>query len=311
MNFSDALIHTIVNGGRVALDSRDEWLEARRHGIGASDAAAVLGLSAWSSPLTLYCDKLGIVEPQPADLERMEWGHALEVPIAARYARETGRQVVDPGRWTIRVSAAHPFMLATLDREAVDPKKGPGVVEVKNWNGFQGGQWEDEPPLQYQVQLQHQLAVTGYQWGSLAVLIGGNRFYWTDVERNDKFIDALIEAESLFWDRVQRQDPPPPDASEACRDVLKRLWPKEAPGKIIALGADAAVWDDKRLIAKKQIDEWKDAEREADNWLISALGDAEAAILPDGTRYTYKQQPRKAYTVAATKFRVLRRTAAK
>ena len=290
---------------------RDSWLEARRHGIGASDAAVVLGLSPWASPLTLYCDKLGIAEPEPAELERLEWGHALEGPIAARYARETGRVVTDPGRYTIRVSADHPFQIATLDREAVDPVKGPGVVEVKNVGAFRFDEWADEPPLLYQVQLQHQLAVTGYAWGSLAVLIGGQRFYWIDIDRNQTFIEVLTAIESDFWQRVQALNPPPPDASEACRDVLRRLFPKEQAGKVVALTADAAEWDERRIEAMAALEDAKTAKTEAENWLVSALGDAEAGILPDGTRYSYKSQTRKGYTVEPATFRVLRRTGPK
>lgn len=290
---------------------RDSWLLARRHGIGASDAAVVLGLSPWASPLTLYCDKLGIAEPEPAELERLEWGHALEVPIAARYARETGRGVTDPGRYTIRVSADHPFQIATLDREAVHPEKGPGVVEIKNVGAFRFDDWVDEPPLLYQVQLQHQLAVTGYTWGSLAVLIGGQRFYWIDIDRNQTFINVLTAIEADFWQRVQNLNPPPPDASEACRDVLRRLFPKEQAGKVVALTADAAEWDEKRIVAMAAMEAAKVAKTEAENWLVAALGDAEAGLLPDGTRYTYKSQTRKGYTVDPATFRVLRRTGPK
>ena len=300
-----------IRDGRIELATREAWLAQRLQGIGASDAAAILGVSNWSAPLPLYCEKLGIVEAEQKFLEALEWGHALEGPIADRYARETGRAITDPGRWTIRVSKDRPWQFATLDREVVDPQKGPGVVEVKNVGGHRADDWADEPPLQYQVQLQHQLAVTGYAWGSLAVLLGGQRFFYIDLDRNDQFIAALVEQEAAFWDRVQRQDPPPPDASESCRDVLKRLYPKEAPGKVIALGGDAVTWDRKRLDAKAQLEVAKAAEREADNWLIAALGDAEAAILPDGTRLTYKAQTRKSYTVNETTFRVLRRTAAK
>jgi putative phage-type endonuclease len=288
-------------------DSRDAWLDARKSGIGASDAAAVLGVSQWRGPLQVYCDKLGIAQTDPAEVEAMEWGLALETPIAARYQRETGRTVIDPGPFTIHRSPEHPFMLATVDRFIDTPDRGRGVLEIKTTGGFRG-EWDTDAPLPYQIQIMHQMAVTGLAWGSLAVLVGGQKFLWMDVERNDEFIAALVEREREFWQRVQDQNPPPPDASESCRELLKRLYPREAPGQVIALPPDAAKWDAQRREAKAAMDVASASCREAENLLIAALGEAEVGLLPDGTRYSYKSQNRKGYTVEPATFRVLRRS---
>lgn len=292
--------------------TREAWLEARQAGIGASDAAAVLDLSQWTGPLALYCEKLGIAPLEAAEVEALEWGLALQAPIAARYARETKRTVIDPGPYTIHHSAEHPFMLATLDGLVDDPARGRGVLEIKTTGAWHADAWADgEAPLPYQIQVQHQLAVTGLAWGSLAVLVGGQKFYWLDVDRNQAFIDALIAREREFWARVEQRDPPPPDASESCRDLLKRLYPRDTPGAVVALPPAAAAWDATRREAKAALEVAAAACREAENQIIAAIGDAAVGILPDGTRYTYKAQTRKAYTVADTTFRVLRRSAAK
>jgi putative phage-type endonuclease len=289
------------------LDSRDAWLDARRTGIGASDAAAVLGVSPWRGPLQVYCEKLQIAEPDPVEVEAMEWGLALETPIAARYQRETGRTVIDPGLFTIHRSPEHPFMLATVDRFIETPDRGRGVLEIKTTGGYRG-EWDTDAPLPYQIQILHQMAVTGVQWGSLAVLVGGQKFLWLDVERNDEFIAALVEREREFWDRVERRDPPSPDASESCRELLKRLYPREAPGQVIALPPEAVKWDVQRREAMLLLQRDEADKREAENLLIAALGEAEVGLLPDGTRYSYKSQTRKGYTVEPATFRVLRRS---
>lgn len=39
--------------------SREEWLEERRKSIGGSDAAAVIGMSRFASPYTVWMDKTG------------------------------------------------------------------------------------------------------------------------------------------------------------------------------------------------------------------------------------------------------------
>ena len=43
---------------------RVEWLEARKDGLGASDAAALLGLSPWKTNVQLWEEKCGLVIPE-------------------------------------------------------------------------------------------------------------------------------------------------------------------------------------------------------------------------------------------------------
>ena len=44
--------------------TRDEWLEDRRKSIGGSDAAAVIGLNRYRTPMEVYADKLGALPPK-------------------------------------------------------------------------------------------------------------------------------------------------------------------------------------------------------------------------------------------------------
>ena len=59
--------------------------------------------------------------------------------------------------------------------------------------------WTDEPPLHYQVQVQHQMMSMGLDWGIIAVLVGGNEFQWFLVRANGKFMRALQERLSEWW----------------------------------------------------------------------------------------------------------------
>src|SRR5262245_52949583 len=63
---------------------RAAWLEARRKGIGASEIAAVLGISPWESPFSLYWRKVNGWDYEPSS--EMEWGTRLEPVIAEKYA---------------------------------------------------------------------------------------------------------------------------------------------------------------------------------------------------------------------------------
>jgi len=64
--------------------SRAEWLEQRRQGIGASDAAVILGLTKWKSPMGLYAEKTGLVPMGQEETDLLEWGNRLEPVIALK-----------------------------------------------------------------------------------------------------------------------------------------------------------------------------------------------------------------------------------
>lgn len=291
----------------IVCGDKADWLVKRKTGIGASDAAAVLNVSPWKGPVDLWGEKVGIIEPGDEETEAMKWGLRLEDAIADAYAEETDRLVVNPGRWTIARSTAHPFMLATLDREIVPiDERGPGLLEIKTASFFKKDDWADEPPLAYQIQLQHQLAVKGYQWGSLAVLLGGQRFLRIDMDRNEEFIARLILHEAAFWQLVQKEEAPAIDGSEGAKELLARLYPKETPGKSVALPAEAVTWHQNLATAK---DELKRLTADAQTWknmLAEAMGDAETGYLPNADAYTYKRVEKKEYTVAAQAYRELR-----
>ena len=285
--------------------AKQAWLEERRKGIGGSDAAAVLGLSRWKTPLQVYVEKLGIAD-DAEETEAMRMGTILEPIVAQLYQDETKRELRHPGPFTIRRSAANPFMTATLDREILGDPRGLGVLQIKTASFYKAEEWADEPPVMYQVQLQHEIAVADAAWGSLAVLIGGQKFLWMDLERNDRFIWVMIEREAEFWRRVQAQDPPDPAATKTDRELLATLYPKDS-GEVVALPGEASAWDAQRLEAIDELKKWDAIKDAAENRIKAALGEASAGILPDGVQYTWTTSKRSAYSVAESSVRTLRR----
>lgn len=292
--------------------SREDWTARRNDGIGASEAAVVLGLSKWKTPLALWGEKRGLTPPPDlSDNEAVQWGNRLEAIVADHYASVSGRTVVNLGPTTVLRSTANPFMTCTLDRLIVDDPRGPGVLEVKTAGAHAKHDWDEGVPPYYMPQLQHQLAVTGCQWGSFGVLIGGQEFRWVDVERDEAMIEAITEAERKFWDQVESEDAPAPGATQADADTLKALFPEEQAGVTVELTGEALEWDEQRLAAMATMDEAKAQKTLAENQLKAAIGDAERGVLPDGTSYTFKTTNRKEHVVKASSFRVLRRKKAK
>lgn len=291
-------------------DEKARWLEERRGGIGGSDAPVIMGLSLYKTTLQLYCEKLGIGETPNVSSEAAEWGILLEDPIAQKYQRETGRLLFNPGPFTIQRNKDYPYATCTIDRFVLEgpgtPGSGWGVLQIKTTSAMHEEDWGEGAPPHVYCQVQHEMAVTGCTWGSVAVLIGGQKFRWCDVDRDDAYIADLMAKEKAFWQRILALDPPEPEAGD--RDTIARMYPQDS-GAIVELSGHFLGRDEELLIAKGQLSELKIRVDLLENRIKAAIGEASVGVLPNGVKYTYKTQARKEYVCPASSFRVLRRSA--
>ncbi len=195
-----------------------EWLAARRHGIGSSDAPIITGDSPWGDLLTLYAVKAGLIDEPSIDTPQTRWGLTLEQTIAEAYMDRTGRKVRRVNQ--MRQHRELPWMLASLDRMAIGE---PTIVEIKTAR-FAGDNWgEDgsaEIPVHYLVQVQHQMAVVGATRADVPVLFAGSDLRIYQVPRDQALIDALVELETEFWECVSTQTPPTPLLAAKGRRVV-------------------------------------------------------------------------------------------
>lgn len=292
------------------VDERAAWLERRRKTVGASEVSALFGASPWESPMSLWAKKVGLVVDDGEETEWQRWGNLLEPVICDEYSRQTGRTVIDHGRYAVRYSATCEHLTATLDREVVSRNgvDGPGCMDAKNVVAFKLADWEDVPPLIYQMQVQAQMEVTGARWGSLAALIGGNTFRWADVERNEPFIELMRRKVDAFMRHVETQTPPPVDGKDATTEVLKRLYPTDS-GETVALDSRAFKWTEEYEAATKDIKAAEERKQLAANELRVAIGDATFGVLPDNTKWSLKTTARKESVIKASTYRTLRRHA--
>lgn len=268
--------------------NREAWLSARTTGIGSSDAPVLVG-AARKSLLELWSEKVGLAGISEDETELMEAGLELQPGIGRMFARRTKRLVLDIPPWTVYQSAVEPWALASPDFfcEAIPGHETPGGVEVKFVTFVHGDDWEDEPPLAAQVQVQHQMFVTEREWWSVAGLVRG-RLKYADVDRDDAFIAELIRLGREFQRRVELRDPPPPDASESARRVLDALYPRETPGQVIALPVEAVEWDRQYVEGQAAEKAGKTKKDEAGNQLRALIGEAERGVLPGGRYWTLK-----------------------
>lgn len=228
--------------------SREDWLARRRKTIGGSDAAAIIGLSAYATPYIIFMDKTGRLPDKP-DTEAMRLGRDLEGYVAQRWMEATGKKVR-------RVQAMlynprYPFAHADIDYMVVGENAGlecktTSTLDVKQFNGV-------EFPEKYYAQCVHYMAVTGAERWYLAVLVFGRGFYTYTLEREQAEIDALMTAEEDFWNGCVKKDaPPPPDGSQAATEALQVIYAESREEERDLFGREVVLDEYMRLKRQKK-----------------------------------------------------------
>ncbi|TCP12554.1 YqaJ viral recombinase family protein [Simplicispira metamorpha] len=265
--------------------THDQWLQVRQGGIGSSDAAAAVGLHPYKSPLQLWMEKTGRdshlpkVDPND-DHSPMYWGTLLEPIVAAHYTRRTGYRV--RRLHAVLQHPEHPWMLANIDREVVGSAEVQ-VLECKT-AGIHGSRlWSEGVPEYVQLQVMHQLAVTGKQAADVAVLLGGQDLQVFRIERNEEMIAQLIDLERQFWGYVQRDQEPPADGSDSADLALRAMYPRDS-GTTLDLSGDlemSGVFSD--LLAVRSVIASQTAlEAQLKQRIQQRMGDASRAVFESG-----------------------------
>ncbi|MCW2290802.1 putative phage-type endonuclease [Pseudomonas sp. BIGb0408] len=206
---------------------REDWLAVRKQGIGSSDAGAAVGLNPYKSQLELWMEKTGrdttLPKADPHDEESpMYWGNVLEPVVAWHYSKRKKNKVRRINAVLQHPDPELPWMLANIDREVIGADDVQ-ILECKT-AGINGARlWKEGVPEYVQLQVMHQLAVTGKQAADVAVLLGGQMLEIHRIERDEQMIARLIELERKFWHYVETDTPPPADGSASAEIALRCL----------------------------------------------------------------------------------------
>ncbi len=183
----------------------EEWHTFRNKHIGSSDAAVcVLGLHYETTPYMLYMQKMGKAEPKKTT-SAMYNGKVNEEPARRCFEDQLGVSVFP----TVRESRTTHFMAASLDGLDIDEKV---AVEIKcpvNENStYHQMALQGQVPEHHMPQLQHQISVLeleriyffSYTQSSNAIV---------EVKRDETYIKNMIQKETIFWEHVDKKNPPP------------------------------------------------------------------------------------------------------
>jgi putative phage-type endonuclease len=266
----------------------EAWHAARLQGLGGSDIAAVAGLDKHRSALEIWYTKTGQPVPRREDPvldEAALMGHLLEPVVAERFQAITELPFYPtPGT----LQALDPeWALVNLDGVTLEHGEY-GVVELKTRSSYALQDWLDEPPTGPYLQVQHSLLVTGWRFGYVACLIGGQRTIVHRVERDDELIAGLVQIGAEFWQQVQNRTAPPVDGSEATRDLLHRLHPDGDAPAVVADATEVEQLLRQRAAAKTQAKAVEAELTAAENRLKAIAGDATEVHIRGQHAYSWK-----------------------
>jgi putative phage-type endonuclease len=291
-------------------EERLQWMESRKEGVGASESAGVLGVSPWSSPLSVYVDKT-IDAPSKvteAQIERWRWGHILERVILDELSSRTGLTFrrAPQNRITRHKKWPNVPMFATPDAYILEEARR--LCQIKTTNQFGEDEWKDGVPLHVNVQVQHEMSACEREAEIVVVLVGGQKLVWYEIERHETFISQLEPEVTRFWyENVIPRVFPPADGSTATANALERLHPADS-GVEIMLDDRAVQLDEELSDLKSDLKKLEKRKKEIENEIKSMIGPATWGKLPNGAgRFSWKTIERKAYQAKAATFRQLRR----
>jgi putative phage-type endonuclease len=231
--------------------------------------------------------------PEVEETEAMYWGKKHEDLVAQEFAERTGAIIKKPE--AIFQSIENPIMLGNIDRLAffndnvyylsgfypafkINGNKN-GILECKTSTVYKKDEWEnDGTPQEYIIQVQHYLAITGYRWGIIAVLIGGNKFEMRFIERDEELINFIIQGEKKFWEMVESKTPPIIDGSQDAIELIKQLYPSAEPGTKVELPIEYEALVFEREGLSEQIKELELKKQEIENKIKFEIGNNESAL---------------------------------
>lgn len=274
-----------------------EQIERRKFGIGGSECAMALGLSKRKTALELYLEKRGEVVPEFEETEEQWWGRMLEPIVRQKYAERTGRVVRLPED-TLR-HPEHEFMLAHVDGVTDDGRgyEGKTAFHSIGW----GEEGTDEIPIDYLMQTQHYMVVTGLPVFDVASLIG-RRFALYEVKADAELQQMIIEGERDFIRRVREGDPPPIDFEHPTAiEVVKKLYPGTNGARVTA-SLDAVEWRAQMEAAAEIEKAQKFLKDSMKARLLNEMGEAAMLVFPDGKAMRRKLIEKEPYQVAASSY---------
>lgn len=302
------------------MKAHSDWIEDRRQSIGGSDAAAIRGISNWTTPLQVAHSKRGLIDPRPERSDdRFEIGLLLEFAVADLTRRRIGDEyevIEDPDDmaealddealdWTVYRFApegsrfessqiivrrkGYRHVHATPD--AIIRHRETGQLWVAEWktsSEFMASEWRDGVPDYYRVQARHNAAVLGLEGCTCAVMLGYSTFHLS-FEPGEADPDAYLAEVTGWYERhVLGDDEPVALALDDKSPSYLGAINADRDDQIISLPIETVDLDDRYaevIAALKPLEAEKDGIRARMKQLVGAHS---GGVVPNGTTWKYR-----------------------
>ena len=194
--------------------TKEDWLKGRDKypGIGASEAAAVVGISKWMTTDELWKIKMGITKKKSIDdNEYIQYGTKAEEHIRQLFMLKHEEFKLSYKPYDFLYQKERPWLRCTLDGELIHENGDKGILEVKT-HFIRGksdyAQWNDKIPDHYLVQILHQFLATQFEFAYLAAELISPDFssqlktYYFLARDYEEDMAWLLEQEENFWSSV-------------------------------------------------------------------------------------------------------------
>jgi predicted phage-related endonuclease len=290
--------------------TEQEWLSLRLEDITSTEVSSLFNLSPYMTEFELWHRKKNkeIVTIEAND--RMKWGTRLQNSIGAGIAQDNGWTVRRMDEYIripeLRIGSSFDFSIEQIltaqgkpitkedlfghseemkDKIMEEEKIPSGLLEIKNVDSlaFRNGWIVDgdniEAPTHIELQVQHQLLVSGRKFAFIGALVGGNSVHLIRREPDPKIISEIERRVKLFWQSIESNQPPKPDFS---RDIetISRIYGYAEPGKVFDASGNSKL-SELISIYRKAGEEEKEAGKRkeaAKGEMLMMIGDAEKVI---------------------------------
>jgi putative phage-type endonuclease len=265
---------------------REEWLEARRQGVGGSEVSIILGGNRWTTAYELWCEKTGRLGTRDVG-EAASWGTLLEDTVAREWARRSGATIRRAG---MCADPVYPWRLASVDRVVVEPgtRRAVALLEVKTTSARAADLTDYDLVERYAVQVLWYLGVTGLPAANLAVLVGGQQLRMLTIPADPDWYEAAGGLVDEWWSLyVCGGIAPPVTASD---NPALNQTPAEPVQAVIA-----DTWLEHQLDRLRELRHRMKADGDEAAWIEAqvkaTLGPATELHAPDGTTLaTWREQ---------------------
>ena len=231
------------------------WHALRAQDLTSTDIAALFGLSPYKTHFELWHEKKSGEPVRIQQNERMKWGNRLEASVALGIAEDRGwtvRPFKEYGRLPgLRLGSSFDFrILAHLPADGEQRREldVDAILEIKcvDFRAFRDG-WtvEDdyiEAPPHIEIQVQHQLLVSGLRRAYIGVLVGGNDVRILEREADPQVHAGILAKAREFWQSIADGRAPDPVMPDDAAAVI-RMHQYAEPGKLLDAREDAALAD--------------------------------------------------------------------